>query len=176
MGGTEQGAGPNSTASRSDLASCTSTHGGAAVGAAEAELQDPSSSRFCELVAGGYGEQGLARGKTPVMAVCKGMETADIFTDKNGMEGATLAQCKENFCAAGKAGYERFVSRLFGWLRENFEWLFIIGGIFAVGETTLLVVCVAIMRIGHQSATSAQKKWEARREEMHIRRQKSAVL
>jgi hypothetical protein len=148
---------------------CTSSHGGSAVGAAKAELQDPSSHRFCELVAGGGG-LGAAKGKTPVMAVCKGMEAASIFTGKDGAPGATLGQCKENFCGAGKAGYERFVTRTFSWLRDNFEWVFIIGGVFALGETTLLVVSVAIMRISHQAASSAHKKWEQRREEMAAKR------
>ena len=39
-----------------------------------------------------------------------------------------------------------------------------------VGETTLLVVSTAIMRIGKQSASSAHRKWEERRLQMAEKR------
>jgi hypothetical protein len=68
------------------------------------------------------------------------------------------------------------VTRLFDWLRLNFEYVFIIGGVFAVGETTLLVVSAAIMKIGKQSAASANKKWEERRQEMAAKRGTSGVV
>ena len=87
------------------------------VGGAAQELSDPSSHRFCELISGKSSE------KTPVFAVCKGLEKAGVFVDKDGVQAADpLAQCRQDFCTDGKEGFERFVTNTFSWLRENFEW------------------------------------------------------
>ena len=137
---------------------CTQGHGGVSVGAAVQELSDPSSHRFCELISGTKG------GATPIFAVCKGMSKAGVFTDDLG-HVRTLEQCQANFCDDGKEGYERFVTNTFGWLRENFEIVFVIMLIFAVGESTLMVVSVSIILISHQAASSAQKKYKARHPE-----------
>ena len=100
-----------------DNRTCTTGHSGVTVGGAAQELSDPSSHRFCELISGKSSE------KTPVFAVCKGLEKAGVFVDKDGVQAAEpLAQCREDFCTDGKEGFERFVTNTFSWLRENFEW------------------------------------------------------
>jgi hypothetical protein len=137
---------------------CTQGHSGVTVGAAAQELTDPSSHRFCEMISG------TKKGETPIFAVCKGMERAGIFTTPMG-DSQTLEECQSNFCDDGKGGYERFVTNTFGWLRENFEYVFVIMLIFAVGESTLMVVSITIILISKQAAASAQKIYMARHPE-----------
>jgi hypothetical protein len=111
-------------AGRNVCACSTQAHGGASVGGAARELADPSAPNFCRLVTGSDFKRKASS------LVCLGFEKVHVLEkSKDGQR-----KCQAHFCESGKAGYEQFVTNIFGWLRENLRYVLVILLVFAIGE------------------------------------------
>jgi hypothetical protein len=113
---------------------CMDTHGGAGVGAAASQVQDPSRDDFCELITGIDADSTQGRlGRTK--GACVPFEEAKIVN---------LQECGKDFCDSGKKGFERFVGNTFTYIRDNLVWFCLFMAVFGVGESMLFCCCVAL--------------------------------
>ena len=143
---------------------CTAVHSGQAQGASAAELRDPSSPKFCELLTGSKSTQ------VPDYAVCASLETQGVIK--------SLDECKTNFCAGGVKGYESFISAMMKWVRSNLVPLSILVGVTALLEIIQIFIGLVMFVQAHEKHTGAavgpklgmfSRRWQLPKEELERR-------